>query len=94
MAIEYQKSSPGSPEIDKCIVNAAYNHHIHTQSSCFGKRRRENSNSKNGNLGHYKNCECRYKSPQRKKRKTIIQNAGNAVSWYFWNGTFKEWNIQ
>lgn len=94
MAIEYQKSPHGSPEMNSVIVDAAYNHHIHAPSSCFGKRKRETTDSKSKKSEQNKNSECRYRHPQRKKRKTVIQDAGDAVQWYLWNGTFNERTIK
>jgi hypothetical protein len=36
MAVEYQKSGEVA-SLDSCIVDATYNYHFHTSSSCFGK---------------------------------------------------------
>jgi hypothetical protein len=36
MAVEYQKGGAIS-SLSSCIIDAAYNHHSNTSSSCFGK---------------------------------------------------------
>ena len=101
MAVEYQMSAPGTPEMDSCIIDAAYNHHSHAPSSCFGKQKQRhktqfstNENGSNNKKCKQKNRECRYRLPKRKKRKTIMQNTEDVVRWYLWNGTFNERSIK
>jgi Helitron helicase-like domain at N-terminus/PIF1-like helicase len=85
MAIQYQKNLDPSAEIQKCVVDAAYNHHVHT-ASCFKRTKLNCKNSDND-----RSNECRYKYPQREKGRTIIQNASeNSINWYLWNGDHEE----
>ena len=79
LAIDFQKSTQSSNEIDKAIIDAAYNFHIHT-SSCFEKIKTGHTDDK-----HH---ECRYRYPQRPKRATTIQNASRqSILWYKWDGS-------
>ena len=94
MAIEYQKSPPNSTQMEAYIVDAGYNHHIHAPSSCFGKTKSESISAKSKKSGHKRNLECRYRYPRRKKQKTVIQDTGDVVNWYLWNGTFNERKIK
>jgi PIF1-like helicase len=80
-AVEYQKNQTGE-SLNSCIIDAAYNFHCHTKS-CFGKAK----NLKRKLI----EVECRYRLPQRKKRKTIVQNACDSkILWYNWNGSSSE----
>ena len=47
MAIEYQKSDPGSFALDSCVVDAGYSHHVHAATSCFGKKEETMRNEEN-----------------------------------------------
>ena len=81
MAIEYQKTENKDAAIKKCIIDAAYNHHMHTQS-CFKNMKKKKSGKDSNN-----DDECRYRYPQRKKKQTIIQNASKkTIPWYMWTG--------
>jgi hypothetical protein len=92
MAVEYQKNRDVD-SLDSCVVDAAYNYHFHTSSSCFGKTGKIQNH---GNIAGTKrkretNCECRYRHPQRKKVKTTVQNASETpVRWFSWNGNYEE----
>jgi hypothetical protein len=69
-----------------CIVDAAYNYHLHTNSSCFGK-----SEHSVGKQKRDKFYECRYRFPQRKKKRTHVQNVSETpVRWFFWDGSFDD----
>ena len=97
MALEHQKSAPGEDPMEPCIINAAYNHHIHANSSCFGKG--ETMRSDTGTAGqkrkHGSIYECRYRSPQRKRAKTSVVNASETpIPWYLWNGTFSNRHVK
>jgi len=92
-AVEYQKSGAMS-SLSGSIIDAAYNHHCHTNSSCFGKapkvHQADNGQRKTKRKAG-KNYECRYRYPQRKKRRTIVQNASNEkVKWFLWDGSCEE----
>jgi hypothetical protein len=85
MAVEHQKSNDGEEAVPCWIINAAYNHHIHTKS-CFDKC--GNGKETTGRrVLNAKDIECRYRYPQRPKRSTVIQNASDTLmSWYDWKG--------
>lgn len=92
-AVEYQKSGAMS-SLSGSIIDAAYNHHCHTNSSCFGKapkvHQADNGQRKTKRKAG-KNYECRYRYPQRKKRRTVVQNASNEkVKWFLWDGSCEE----
>jgi hypothetical protein len=93
MAIEYQKDGIDTLS-SGCIIDAAYNHHSHTKSSCFGKAEQMpqgNNMATKNKRKRGKNYECRYRYPQRKKKETCVQNASEApVKWFLWDGTYEE----
>ena len=100
-AMEYQKSQPGEDPMDSSIVNAAYNHHIHANPSCFGKGQtmRSDRGKKKGNekekRKHGNNYECRYRTPQRKRARTSVVNASDTpIPWYLWDGSFSERHVK
>jgi len=71
--------------IPSWIINAAYNYHSHTKS-CFNTCGNKECTAQRMATG--KDIECRYRYPQRAKRKTVIQNASESlVSWYDWDGS-------
>jgi hypothetical protein len=77
MALEYQKSGVNgslSESLAGCVVDAAYNYHSHTNSSCFGKSEHSDRKRKRDNF-----YECRYRFPRRKKRKTVVQNVSETA---------------
>jgi hypothetical protein len=94
-ALEYQLASGDTP-MPTYVVEAGYNLHCHT-CSCF-KRTLKRSATKGltrKEIRQLKNrvieCECRYRLPARKRRKTDIQDASEEkIKWYSWDGTLKE----
>ena len=98
MCVEHQKEIGGN--IDKVIVDAAYNHHVHTKGCFYCRSNKAKFVPKNGGntkkrVRSSKCDECRYRSPSRKKQKTMVQNAStDTVKWYFWDGGFSERNIK
>ena len=95
IAIEYQKDRPNA-EPPKTVINAAYNHHLSTHvRSCFGDNKKPKDSQLNSSNKRkrdqrqgWSEHECRYRLPQRKKVKTILQEATDEkVSWYSWNGS-------
>jgi hypothetical protein len=92
MAVEYQKNR-GDGALASCIIEAAYNYHSHTTSSCFGKAEKiqDTGNISSRKRTSQNNNECRYRYPQRKKIRTHLQNASEtAVPWFFWDGSFED----
>ena len=92
MAVEHQKT--GDP-IDPTVIDATYNHHGHTSASCFGKAANLQESGKSpANSGRKKKSdltECRYRLPQRKKRRTVVQDVEDqCIKWYSWDGSFEE----
>ena len=93
--IEYQKLK-SQHTIPAYVIEAGYNQHKHT-NSCFktsmgaAKTRAEKKQAMKRALC----CECRYRLPVRKKRRTAIVNAcEDTVKWYDWKGTYSERNIK
>ena len=97
MAVEYQKDGPNA-DINSSIINAAYNHHIHANSSCFGKIHQNNkTNGKNTNEKWKckQNHKCRYRMPNKKRCCTTVQDASDSnVWWYRWDGSFEHCKIK
>ena len=62
MAIQYQKNPDPSVEIQKYVIDAAYNNHVHT-SSCFKRTKIGTKLSERDG-----SVECRYKYHQREKK--------------------------
>jgi hypothetical protein len=92
MAVEYQKSR-GDGALASCIIEAAYNYHSHTTSSCFGKAEKiqDTGNISSRKRTSQNNYECRYRYPQRKKIRTCLQNASEtAVTWFFSDGSSED----
>jgi hypothetical protein len=88
IAIEYQKNDEQN-DIEKCIIDASYNCHVHT-SSCFKKFKNDKTNK-----FCIDDCECRYRYPQKKKQKTSIQDITNtAIPWYSWHGSSEDRTIK
>ena len=53
------------------------------------KKIKNNTSFKNGK------CSCRYRYPQKKRDKTIIQNVTQQLlPWYFWNGDYQMRHIK
>jgi Helitron helicase-like domain at N-terminus/PIF1-like helicase len=77
---EFQYTTSSKTIAPTWMVDAAYNHHVHA-ASCF----------KHKFDVHNKSAlceECRYRYPQIKRRKTILQNVtSDKQPWYLWNGT-------
>lgn len=83
LATQFQLESLPGEQIQRFIVDAAYNHHVHTPS-CF--------KHKTDQYNKAALCEeCRYKYPKRPKRTTIIQESSPIKQpWFLWNGSNKE----
>jgi PIF1-like helicase len=76
---EFQLFADNNAVIDKWVVDAAYNHHVHT-SSCFKHKFGVDKSSALCD-------ECRYRYPQLKRLKTTIQDSTETKNpWYLWNG--------
>jgi hypothetical protein len=93
MAVEYQKGGADA-SLSSSIIDAACNLHCHTSSSCFGKAEtlaQNNNRPRKKKRKSGRNYECRYRYPQRKKRKTVVQNASdNPVEWFSWDGSWED----
>ena len=100
MALQFQKSASGSV-FDHRITAAAYNHHVHNNKSCFGKRVQKKTDGNNQNetgirkRKREKAEECRYRVPRRPNSATKIINATTSkVKWYRWDGSYEEIDIK
>ncbi len=96
-AVAYQKPYNNFYPLHSAILDAAYNHHVHS-ASCFKNNNNDSTFSKKRKREIQ--CECRYKYPKPKMEKTEIENATEEPKrWYLWNGSFelrhiKEINIK
>ena len=95
--LEYQKTKE-QQNIPSYIIEAGYNLHLHT-NSCFkttGTYHCATSpEAKKMARKRSLQCECRYRLPVRKKKKTVIIDAyDGAVKWYDWTGKHVERNIK
>jgi Helitron helicase-like domain at N-terminus/PIF1-like helicase len=83
LATQFQLEADVDEMVPNWIVDASYNHHVHT-ASCF--KHKPNQNNKVA-LSE----ECRYRYPQRPKRKTVIQVTSPIKQpWYLWNGNNRQ----
>jgi Helitron helicase-like domain at N-terminus/PIF1-like helicase len=76
---EFQLAAPANIIAPEWMVDAAYNHHVHTNTCFKNKGNKQNDTNK---------CdECRLRCPQAKKRKTMfIETQTIKQPWYSWNG--------
>ena len=76
---QFQLEAPTTAVADKWMVDAAYNHHVHT-TSCF---KHKFDLDKNKLMCQ----ECRYRFPQPKRLCTVIQDSSTTQHpWYLWDG--------
>ena len=98
MAVHYQRDS--DTDVDPVVVDAAYNHHIHTRACFACKKAKSKTDEKNGTSSKKRkrsseSDECRFRQPQRMKERTVVQNASSdPVKWYYWDGSFSERHTQ
>ena len=88
MCVHYQREpiNPYESFQIETAIDAAYNHHMHTKSSCFNRAKKNKSKRKRV----YSNEECRYRYPKRAKLETSIEDAtAIPVKWYNPTGSFK-----
>lgn len=82
MAVQFQRQRGIYKDLPECIVDAAYNTHLHQNKSCFAKKDKLRKKS----VG-----ECRYRLPRLGKRRTIIQRTQKEkIRWLKWDGTVTE----
>ena len=62
----------------KPVFNAAYNHHVHTQTSCFCKKYN----------GKCTSVDCRYKYPKLLQTKTTLIDTGTDTQWFNVDGSY------
>jgi len=85
LAIEYQKTTDQNAT-HNYVTDFGYNFHCHTDS-CFKAYKGQ---QRNDIISKQKN-ECRYRYPQKKNEKTIIQNVSiTKLPWFLWNGKHEE----
>lgn len=93
MILLYQKGAQVECGIE-AVIDVAYNYHVHTRS-CFrmshDKRTGKSNTLKRSPQDANQYNECRYRLPNRKRRKTIVQNASDTpCMWFLWDGTSEE----
>ena len=89
MAVEYQRSTAEDSQSIGQVVEAAYNLHVHNNRSCYNK-----TSSKKRSVVSRED-ECRYRFPQKRQRKTVVQNSSkDIVKWYCYDGSFEERHIK
>ena len=86
--VQHQMSGEGGPNFHT-VVDAAYNLHGHTRSSCFKKA----SKKKEGEKGKKRKAqtvlqECRFRCPKSPQRATtIIDTSDTQTQWFEWHGS-------
>ena len=79
---EFQLTAADNTSAPRWMVDAAYNHHIHT-NTCFKNKGDKQNLTSIGN-------ECRLRCPQRQQRKTsFVETETIKQPWYLWNGVNK-----
>ena len=92
MAVEYQQKGPACDFSIGAVVEGAYNLHGHTFPSCFGMKTDLSGKKRKAAS---QDVECRYRFPQRKKRKSCVQDASDIpVRWFLWDGSHQERHIK
>lgn len=103
LAIQYQKGnlSPEDSVIMPIVIDAAYNHHMHTGScfACKAKKVKEKdkpaTRKRKRGRREMKREECRYRFPTCPSRYTRIRNlSAFIVKWFSWDGTFSPRQIK
>ena len=104
-AIHYQMAKGDERDQTKqlqAVINAAYNHHIHT-GSCWqhatltpsGTLRAATRSKNKKKRKKINNNECRYRYPKRPKHATTIQNAYEVeLPWFTWDGLKQERHLK
>ena len=96
LAMEYQRVEGAAPPLNSVIFNAAWNHHIHAKSSCFGNLSQQSkSSTKKRKRVRLKDYECRYRHPKRSKTTTVLEDAtDHAIKWFSWHGSYVEKKVK
>ena len=84
--IDFQKGINDEPP--KPCIDALYQHHV----SCHVKGCFKCQKSHSGKRKHVcgPNCECRFRLPDKKRRRAEIYVNQESISWYLWNGDVKD----
>ena len=83
--IEYQKGIIPPP---KGMINAVYQHHVSCHvSGCF--RCKKAGSKKRGHVCGPQ-CECRYRMPAMKRRRSEIHVDKKKINWFLWDGNKRE----
>ena len=84
--IDFQKGINDEPP--KPCIDALHQHHV----SCHVKGCFKCQKSHSGKRKHVcgPNCECRFRLPDKKRRRAEIYVNQESISWYLWNGDVKE----
>jgi hypothetical protein len=84
MTIEHEQDGE---DIDTAVIDAAYNHHVHTQGCFRTKANAKPSEKKRKRASH--EDECRYRFPACKRRQSKVRDATETpVKWFRWDGSF------
>jgi hypothetical protein len=83
MSVENQEKGRTNSSLSSCFIKAAYNHHSHTSSSCYGKAKKMQQSD---NITTKKKGKL-VKNPQQKKRQTIAKK--EACKMVLWDGSCK-----
>jgi AAA domain/Helitron helicase-like domain at N-terminus len=91
--IQYQKGNITGDDLElmPLVVDAAYNHHMHTTScfACKAEKSNKNAPEKKRKRGEEGREECRYRFPTCPSPITRIRNLSDFdTRWYNWDGTF------
>jgi Helitron helicase-like domain at N-terminus len=90
MCIKFQKQVGGTIDRNtRLAVNAAYNSHLSSHvSSCF--RCQKKGKKAKHVCGSTKDCECRYRMPDRPRKKACVRYIKDDSKWFEWNGVEKK----
>ena len=84
--MDYQMSK--TSEVPRGCINATYQHHLSCHvTNCF-KCQKKGSKKRGHVCGPQ--CECRYRMPDLKRRRSELMVEKEGVKWYLWNGDYQE----
>ena len=87
IVVQHQQKPYERGTVPKAAINAAYNHHLscHVRGCFKCSKLKKSRKHKCGPL-----CDCRYKLPDRKRRRTTLNAVKESIPWFAWDGTEKE----
>jgi hypothetical protein len=89
LCIEFQKNRGASAsDVPSLSINATYNSHASSHvTGCFKCQKKR---KRNHQCGTSQECECRYRMPDRPRKKACVRYVKQSNPWFAWNGTEKD----